>query len=71
MNPRINKLIHFWTMFPIFIAPENTKKTKGFLVFSGGCKMGKLVRNALTMTTLNSDKAGLFEGSFFWGGRSN
>ena len=42
-------LTHFWSMFP-FYTPWKHQKTKGFLVFSGGCRMGTLVRNGLRET---------------------
>ena len=37
-----------------FIPPENSTKTKGFLVFSGGFKTGTLTRNRLKLLSQGS-----------------
>ena len=42
----ITLLTHFWTMLPIY-TPWKHQETRGFLVFSGGYKMGNLSRKGL------------------------
>ena len=44
---------YFWPMFQ-FIPPENSTKTKGFLVFSGGVQNGYIGRNRLKLLSQSS-----------------